>query len=359
MEKTMTNTQETLEQKAKRMYDEYIKTNGYKPSEAEVEIEDYDGSTANLTVSITGDESNENSFESLEEMLENEKYGYEITVIKGFKGKAEEKEEEEEEEETDEENEEEDGTEEKKEKTDEGNEQGKGMTMEEKRKTYDPFKQAICDYLRKRAQQEPEFKEKLKNPKKDIEKCLNYIIGSVKETGRRGFADEEIYSMAVHYYDEPDESLKKYGKTKCQVVINKEVELTEEEKKEIIKEERKKKEEEVRREARDEMKREMKKELEGKIELTEEEKAKARESAMERKVNEIKAKLRSDMIGSIELTEEEKEEARRIALSRKADDEKRRIEAENYRKEAKRKEEAKKKAEQEKKNGQMTLNLFE
>ncbi len=43
-----------------------------------------------------------------------------------------------------------------------------------------------------------------------------------------GFADEEIYSMALHYYDEEDIDIGK--PVSCKVVVNHTVELTEEEK---------------------------------------------------------------------------------------------------------------------------------
>ena len=43
-----------------------------------------------------------------------------------------------------------------------------------------------------------------------------------------GFPAEEIYGMAVHYYDE--DSLKGSGKDyKCQIVVDRAIELTEEE----------------------------------------------------------------------------------------------------------------------------------
>lgn len=109
-------------------------------------------------------------------------------------------------------------------------------TIQEKRKDYNPFKKAICDYLRNRAEKEPDFKAKLKNPEKNIDECLNYIIGEVQKTGRNGFADEEIYSLAVHYYDEPNDKLKKYGKNNCKVIVNQKIELSEEEKEKAKKE---------------------------------------------------------------------------------------------------------------------------
>jgi len=35
---------------------------------------------------------------------------------------------------------------------------------------------------------------------KSIEKCVSYILHKVKESGINGFADDEVYAMAVEYY---------------------------------------------------------------------------------------------------------------------------------------------------------------
>ncbi|MBP9481471.1 MAG: hypothetical protein KBF15_08460, partial [Parabacteroides sp.] len=37
-------------------------------------------------------------------------------------------------------------------------------------------------------------------PEKNIDDCVTYILNEVKKSGCNGFADDEIYSMAVHYY---------------------------------------------------------------------------------------------------------------------------------------------------------------
>ena len=50
----------------------------------------------------------------------------------------------------------------------------------------------------------------------------------MQKSGCNGFDDDEIYSMAVHYYDEDDIEIGK--PTNCQVMVNHMVELTEEEK---------------------------------------------------------------------------------------------------------------------------------
>ena len=65
-------------------------------------------------------------------------------------------------------------------------------------------------------------------PNKNIEECIIYILSEVQKSGCNGFDDDEIFSMAVHYYDEDNIEIGK--PTNCQVMVNHIVELTEEEK---------------------------------------------------------------------------------------------------------------------------------
>lgn len=71
-------------------------------------------------------------------------------------------------------------------------------------KTSEFFKAKIQSYLEKRAEQEPEFRVKYDNPEKNLDECFKYICSKVYESGCCGFNDDEVYSMAVHYYDEKD-----------------------------------------------------------------------------------------------------------------------------------------------------------
>ncbi len=68
-------------------------------------------------------------------------------------------------------------------------------------KTTDHFKNTIKSYLDKRAQEDPLFAEKYSNEKKNINDCVTYILNTVQNTGCNGFTDDEVYGMAVHYYD--------------------------------------------------------------------------------------------------------------------------------------------------------------
>ena len=77
------------------------------------------------------------------------------------------------------------------------------------------FKQAIEDHLKGR----PDMAEKMKQEGKSIDGCCDYIFDVMRkraEKERNGKSavgmyatPDEIFGMAVHYYDESDEDLKK------------------------------------------------------------------------------------------------------------------------------------------------------
>lgn len=95
------------------------------------------------------------------------------------------------------------------------------------------FTRTIADYLNTRAMTDPLFAPALAKPNKSIEECVTYILNEVQKSGCAGFEDDEIFSMAVHYFDEDDIEVGK--PINCNVVINHTVELTEEEKAEARK----------------------------------------------------------------------------------------------------------------------------
>ncbi len=64
------------------------------------------------------------------------------------------------------------------------------------------FKERIKSYLDERAKNDELFAEFYANENKSIDNCINFIFKSVKQLNKHAFADEEIYSMAVHYYNE-------------------------------------------------------------------------------------------------------------------------------------------------------------
>ena len=62
------------------------------------------------------------------------------------------------------------------------------------------FKNTIKTYLEQRAETDVLFSFQYSKPEKNIDDCVTYILNKVKKSGCNGFADDEIYSMAVHYY---------------------------------------------------------------------------------------------------------------------------------------------------------------
>ena len=100
-------------------------------------------------------------------------------------------------------------------------------------KTSDSFKKTIKAYLDKRASEDELFAVSYKKDNKNIDECVNFILNSVKESGCNGFDDDEIYSIAVHYYDEDELDAKYLKQIGCNVVVNHKPVLTEEDKKEL------------------------------------------------------------------------------------------------------------------------------
>ena len=90
------------------------------------------------------------------------------------------------------------------------------------------FKQRIQTYLEELSEVDERFAAKFWNPKKNIDDCITYILNCVKQSECAGFEDDEIFSMAVHYFDEENIDIGK--PLQCDVRIDHVVELTEEEK---------------------------------------------------------------------------------------------------------------------------------
>ena len=90
------------------------------------------------------------------------------------------------------------------------------------------FKDVIQNYLETRASYDELFAENFHKENKNIDECITYILTEVQRMGCAGLSDEEVYSLAVHYYDEDNIEV---GKSiNCQVVVNHTIELTEEKK---------------------------------------------------------------------------------------------------------------------------------
>lgn len=95
------------------------------------------------------------------------------------------------------------------------------------------FTRTISEYLNLRAATDPLFAPNLAKPHKNIEDCITYILKQVQQSGCNGFEDDEIYSMAIHYYDEDD--LEVGSPVACHVVVNHTIVLSKGEKAEARK----------------------------------------------------------------------------------------------------------------------------
>lgn len=94
-------------------------------------------------------------------------------------------------------------------------------------------KTLLKNILRTLADQDPLFAVKVLDDKKNIDDCITYILNTVQASECNGFADDEIFGMAIHYYVEDNVDPGK--PVNCKVIVNHQVELTQEEKDEIRK----------------------------------------------------------------------------------------------------------------------------
>lgn len=86
-------------------------------------------------------------------------------------------------------------------------------------KVSDRFKSVIKEYLNARADEDLMFASVYGKENKTLDECCDYIVNVIKESGRMGFADDEIFGLAVHYYQEDD--IKDVPKApKCNIVVN-------------------------------------------------------------------------------------------------------------------------------------------
>lgn len=93
-------------------------------------------------------------------------------------------------------------------------------------------KEAIKNYLDERARKDELFATAYAKEGKSIDECFSYILGEARKKGTQVcMSDEEVFGLAVHYYDEDDIKVKPVGGA-SRVTTSKEVELSDEDKKE-------------------------------------------------------------------------------------------------------------------------------
>lgn len=95
-------------------------------------------------------------------------------------------------------------------------------------KATEHFKQTIKAYLDERAKNDELFAVSYAKENKNMDDCVTFILTQVKRSKCMGLTDEEVYSLAVHFFDEDDIEIG--NPIACNVIVNHTVELTEEEK---------------------------------------------------------------------------------------------------------------------------------
>ena len=98
------------------------------------------------------------------------------------------------------------------------------------------FERVIKEHLDNMAKRDGNFAQMYRKPNKSLAECINYIM---REMSKRGNAvpatDEEVYGLAVHYYEE--DSIKDVPEVSGHVSVQRrKVELTEEEREKLKKE---------------------------------------------------------------------------------------------------------------------------
>ena len=83
-------------------------------------------------------------------------------------------------------------------------------------KEYQSPKQVIQSYLEERAKRDPLFATSYAKPNKKIDECYDYIISQAKKRGGSVvcMSDDEVFGLAVHYYDEDDNKVSKQNNYK-------------------------------------------------------------------------------------------------------------------------------------------------
>ena len=99
-------------------------------------------------------------------------------------------------------------------------------------KSSENFIEAIRQYLDSRAESDSLFAIRYADPSKSVEECCQYILNEVKRQGVTVMTNDEVYSLACHYFDGDCTADEIGSPLNCKVVISKE-QLTEEDKEEL------------------------------------------------------------------------------------------------------------------------------
>jgi len=96
-------------------------------------------------------------------------------------------------------------------------------------KSTDNFRETIKTYLDNKAASDVLFAKSYENEKKSLSECIQFILGEVMGSGNCAFTDDEVYGLAIHYYDEDNIKVKEAGTVKV-VCPNSNVNLSDEDK---------------------------------------------------------------------------------------------------------------------------------
>ncbi|WP_234110166.1 Cas9 inhibitor AcrIIA9 family protein [Chryseobacterium sp. R2A-55] len=85
-------------------------------------------------------------------------------------------------------------------------------------KASNAFEKAIQDYIEQAKSANQKLLEALKNEKKTLTDCCNFILGKVKEMKVNALTNDEVFAIAEAYY--LDEKVTKTASHKCNVVVS-------------------------------------------------------------------------------------------------------------------------------------------
>lgn len=92
------------------------------------------------------------------------------------------------------------------------------MKIQEERNSVDNWLKVIADYLLTR----DDIKGSLDKENKSLEECGQYILHEARKKGSHvAMTDEEVFGLAVHYYDEDDITVKQTSKADVKVAAQK------------------------------------------------------------------------------------------------------------------------------------------
>jgi hypothetical protein len=103
------------------------------------------------------------------------------------------------------------------------------------------FKIVLEKYLTDLAQRDALFAQNFKKENKKIDDCATFVcnqafalakersemLGKDNQESGFGMSDEDVYALAIHYYDE--DTIDVGSKISCGVIVNQKIELTEDE----------------------------------------------------------------------------------------------------------------------------------